>query len=66
MDIEINIEDTASSLAHEIVCAKFLDDETLIYESADDTITSYSKEAQELFNDWFEYYSALLFNHKIN
>ena len=66
MDIEINIEDTASSLAHEIVCAKFLDDETFIYESVDDTITSYSKEAQELFNDWFEYYSTLLFNHKIN
>jgi hypothetical protein len=66
MDIEINIEDIASSLAHEIVCAKFLDDETFIYESVDDTITSYSKEAQELFDDWFEYYSTLLFNHKIN
>lgn len=65
MNIEINIEDTAYSLAHEIVCAKFLDDDNLIHVEDADGIY-YTEEAQELFNDWFEYYSTLLFNHKIN
>ena len=64
MDININLLEVASELAHQVVCAKFEDDDTDIYQSTTDTITSYTEEAQDLFNEWYEYYYDLLFNFR--
>jgi hypothetical protein len=66
MDITINLLEVASELAHEVVCAKFEDDDNAIYESTTDTITSYTEEAQDLFNEWYDHYYELLNNLKIN
>jgi hypothetical protein len=66
MEININLLETASELAHEVVCAKFEDDDTAIYESTTDTITSYTEEAQDLFNEWYDHYYDLLLNLKNN
>jgi hypothetical protein len=40
MNITINLLEAASELAHEVVCAKFEDDDNAIYESTTDTITA--------------------------
>jgi len=66
MEININLLEAASELAHEIVCAKFEDDDSAIYESTTDTITNYSEEAQDLFNEWYDYYYDFLLRLKIN
>lgn len=66
MEITIDLLETASELAHEVVCAKFEDDDNDIYEVVTNTITSYTKEAQELFNEWYDHYYNLLLNLKIN
>jgi len=66
MEININLLEAASELAHEVVCAKFEDDDSAIYESTTDTITVYSEEAQDLFNEWYDHYYDLLINLKIN
>lgn len=53
MNITINAMELASELAHDIVCAKFDDDDNLIYiEDADST--HYTDEAQEVFNEWYD------------
>jgi len=62
MEININLLEAASELAHEVVCAKFEDDDNAIYESTTDTITSYTEEAQDLFNEWYDHYYNLLLN----
>jgi hypothetical protein len=62
MDIKINLLEAASELAHEVVCAKFEDDDNAIYENTSDTITSYTEEAQDLFNEWYDHYYDLLNN----
>lgn len=64
MDIKINILEVASELAHLVVIAKFEDNNNAIYESTTDTITSYTEEAQDLFNEWYDYYYDFLFNLK--
>jgi hypothetical protein len=66
MEISINLLEAASELAHEIVCAKFEDDDSAIYESPTDTITNYSEEAQDLFNEWYDYYYDFLLRLKTN
>ena len=66
MEITINLLEVASELAHEIVCAKFEDDDNEIYDNATDTISVYSEQAQDLFNEWYDYYYNLLINLKIN
>jgi hypothetical protein len=66
MDININLLEVASELAHQVVCAKFEDDDISIYQSTTDTVTSYTEEAQDLFNEWYDYYYDLLFNFKNN
>ena len=65
MNIEINLLETASALANEIVCAKFEDDDDLmyIYEITGD-ISRYTEEAQDVFNEWYDYYYTLLENLK--
>jgi len=62
MNIEINLLEAASELAHEVVCAKFEDDDNAIYENTTDTITVYTEEAQDLFNEWYDHYYDLLNN----
>jgi hypothetical protein len=55
MNITINAMELASELAHDIVCAKFNDDDNLIYiEDADST--HYTDNAQEVFNEWYDRY----------
>lgn len=66
MEISINLLEAASELAHEVVCANFEDDDSAIYENITDTITVYSEEAQDLFNEWYDHYYDLLINLKIN
>jgi hypothetical protein len=66
MNININILEVASELAHEIVCANFADDDNAIYESTTDTITSYTEKAQDLFNEWYDYYYTFLDTRKEN
>jgi hypothetical protein len=66
MNITINLLEAASELAHEVVCAKFEDDDNAIYQSTTDTITSYTEKAQGLFNEWYDHYYELLNNLKIN
>ena len=66
MNITVNLLEAASELAHEVVCAKFEDDDNAIYESTTDTITSYTEKAQGLFNEWYDHYYELLNNLKIN
>ena len=62
MNIEINLLEAASELAHEVVCAKFEDDDNAIYENTTDVITVYTEEAQGLFNEWYDHYYDLLNN----
>ena len=64
-NITINLLEAASELAHEVVCAKFEDDESAIYHSTTDAITSYTGKAQDLFNEWYNHYYELLNNLKI-
>lgn len=65
MEIKINLLEAASELAHEIVCAKFEDDENSIYEEPFAGVTNYTEEAQELFNEWYDHYYNLLLNYKL-
>ena len=59
--ITINILEVASELAHEIVCAKFENDDSLIYEEPTGSISTYTEDAQDLFNEWYDrYYDFLL------
>lgn len=64
MEIRINLLEAASELAHEIVCAKFEDDDNLI-NMEDAHGIYYTEEAQELFNEWYDHYYNLLLNIKI-
>lgn len=64
MEVTINLSDIASLLAHEIVCAKFEDDDNLIHVEDADGIY-YTEEAQELFDEWYDYYYKLINNLKI-
>ena len=55
MNITINAMELASELAHDMVCARFNDDDNLIYiEDADGT--HYTDYAQEIFNEWYDRY----------
>lgn len=65
MEVTINLSDIASLLAHEIVCAKFEDDDNLIHVEDADGIY-YTEEAQDLFDEWYDYYYKLINNLKIN
>lgn len=62
MEIKIDLLEAASELAHEVVCAKFEDDDNAIYENTTDTVTVYTEEAQDLFNEWYDHYYDLLNN----
>lgn len=66
MNININILEVASELAHEIVCAKFEYDDSLIYEEPTGSISTYTEDAQDLFNEWYDYYYTFLDTRKEN
>jgi len=59
MKININLLEAASELAHEVVCAKFEDNDNLIHMEDADGIY-YTEEAQDLFNEWYDHYYNLL------
>jgi hypothetical protein len=65
MNITINVIEVASELAEEIVCAKFEDDESLIYQETEDG-TCYTEDAQELFNEWYDHYFNFLIDRQQN
>jgi hypothetical protein len=65
MEITINAIELASELAHEIVCAKLQDDDNAIYEDPLSAVTSYTDEAQDLFNEWYDYYLTKIESTKI-
>lgn len=65
MDITINILEVASELAHLVVCEQFNYDSVNIYESVTDAVTNYTDEAQELFNEWYDYYYDFLLDLSI-
>lgn len=65
MDITINILEVASELAHSVVCKQFNYDSFNIYESVTDAVTNYTDEAQELFNEWYDYYYDFLLDLSI-
>lgn len=56
MDITINALELADELAHDMVCARFNDDDNAIYEGPTDTITVYTDKAQDVFNEWYDHY----------
>ena len=60
MNININILEVASELAHELVCSRFEDDDNAIYEDITSDIITYTEKAQDLFNDWYDYYYTFL------
>lgn len=61
MNITINILEVASELAHKRVVAILKNDDDLIYEEPSATITGYTDEAQDLFNEYYdEYFDFLL------
>ena len=64
MLIEINLLEVASELAHEKVCARLEDDSNEIYENVSDTITNYTDNAQDIFNEWYDYYYDFLLKLK--
>jgi hypothetical protein len=56
MNITINALELASELAHDMVCARFNDDENAIYEEPFAVVTNYTDKAQDIFNEWYDNY----------
>jgi len=57
--IQINILEVASQLAHEMVCAKFEDDDNAIHVEDANGIY-YTEQAQDIFNEWYDHYYNFL------
>ena len=55
MELTINALELASNLAHDMVCARFNDDDNLIH-IEDAHGIHYTDNAQEVFNEWYEHY----------
>lgn len=66
MEITINLLEVASELANQIVHAEFNDDEREIYTVTNNDETIYTEDAQETFNEWYDYYYDFLLNLKTN
>jgi len=60
MNISINILEVASELANIQVHEKFNNDNSKIYENETDDVTVYTEEAQDAFNEWYDYYYGFL------
>ena len=60
MNININILEVASELAHKKIEEHFEFEAKKIYEWVSDEESRYTEEAQDLFNEWYdEYYEFL-------
>ena len=66
MEITVNLLEVASELAHEMVCARFDDDQSAIYVSVTDAISYYTDDAQDYFNEWYDHYYDFILNLKTN
>lgn len=64
MNININILEVASELAHKKLEEHFEFETSKIYEWVSDDESRYTEEAQDLFNEWYDNYYDLLFNLK--
>ena len=64
MNININILEVASELAHKKLEEHFEFETNKIYEWVSDDESRYTEEAQDLFNEWYDNYYDLLFNLK--
>ena len=61
MNININILEVASELAHKKIEEHFEFEANRIYEWVSDEESRYTEEAQDLFNEWYdEYYDFLI------
>ena len=63
MNIQINILEVASELAHKRLEAILIDD-NLIYESPTEETTGYTDKAQDLFNEFYDEYFEFLLSLK--
>jgi hypothetical protein len=63
MNLEINIVEAAAELAERDV-NKELDDQTLIYIFDEEGNSTYTEQAQELFNAYYDEYFDILLNCK--
>ena len=64
MNININILEVASELAHKKIEEHFEFEAKKIYEWVSDDESRYTEEAQELFNEWYDYYYDFLLKLK--
>jgi hypothetical protein len=64
MNININILEVASELAHKKLEEHFEFEANRIYEWVSDEESRYTEEAQDLFNEWYDYYYDFLLKLK--
>ena len=66
MEITINLIELSSDLAEEMVKIKFnyKENDIYIYIEEDEEIT-YTEQAQEVFNEWYDYYYDFLIEREI-
>ena len=64
MEITINLIELSSDLAEEMVKIKFNYKENDIYVEEDEEI-KYTEQAQEIFNEWYDYYYDFLIEREI-
>ena len=64
MEITINVIELSCELAEEMVNVKFNYEEDDIYVEEDEEL-KYTEQAQEIFNEWYDYYYDFLIERKI-
>jgi hypothetical protein len=64
MNIEINLVEASTELAHKEVEKHFDFNSSKIYKSVSDSITEYTDEAQSIFDENYDYFYDLLLNLK--
>ena len=62
--VKINIMELTSELAHRNVLKHFDNKLELVYENPSDSITTYTEEAQDLFNDLYDEFWEMIENSK--
>ena len=64
MEITINLIELSSELAEEMVNVKFNYEQNDIYVEENEEV-KYTEQAQEIFNEWYDYYYDFLIERKI-
>lgn len=64
MEITIDVIELSSELAEEMVNVKFNYEENDIYVEENEEV-KYTEKAQEIFNEWYDYYYDFLIERKI-